>query len=106
VANLSLYDDRTVREVIPNMSWLQDSSTYQAIIAEGEARSETRWRIAQARRVIITLGTDKFGAPSRSIVNQLERVDDLDRLERLIRRVLTAESWVDSSHPNPSARER
>lgn len=89
------YDDRTVREVIPNMSWLQDSSIYQAAVAEGEARGETRGRAVEVRRLIVSLGTKTLGAPSPSIVRRLDALDDLAQLELLHDRILTAESWAD-----------
>lgn len=84
------------------MSWLQDSSTYQAILAEGRAEGEARGRIAEARRLLIALGSEKLGAPSQPITTALDRIDDLQHLERLHHRLLTATTWSEllAAEPN------
>lgn len=93
------------------MSWLQESSTYRAILAEGAARGEARGvavgeargRVDEARRLLLALGTEKFGAPDESATRTVAGIDDVDQLERLLRRVLTTESWTEllPSEPRP-----
>jgi predicted transposase YdaD len=78
---------------MPNMSWLRESSTYQAILAEGEARGEARGRLDEARQLLLTLGTEKFGPPDQGITTTLERLEDRGELEILHRRLLTAANW-------------
>lgn len=85
------YDDRTVSEVVTRMSWLQESSTYQAILRDGRAQG----RVDTARRFVLDLGSDKFGAPDQRTVSLLETLSDLPTLERLHRRILTATSWTE-----------
>jgi hypothetical protein len=60
-------------------------------------------RVVEARRVITVQGTDQLGVPPQSVVAQLDRIDDLSRLERLLPRILTADSWVEllASEPGP-----
>lgn len=77
------------------MSWLQESSTYQAIIAEGRAQGEARGRVEQTHRLVLELGAEKFGAPDQQTRATLDAIDELELLERLARRVLTASSWND-----------
>ncbi|MCC7370365.1 MAG: hypothetical protein IT306_18210 [Chloroflexi bacterium] len=97
------YDDRTVSEVVTRMSWLQESSTYQAIrregLAEGRAvgqlEGRAEGRVDTARRFILDLGSDKFGAPSQTTTSILESISDLSILERLHRRILTASTWAE-----------
>ena len=79
------YDPRTDREVTRTMSWLQDSSTYHALLDEG--------RVDEARRLILALGTEKFGTTEQSVVTRIQSIEDLDRLELLVRGILTANSW-------------
>lgn len=85
------YDPRTAREVTRTMSWLQDSSTYHALLDEG--------RVDEARRLILALGTEKFGTTDQSVVTRIESIEDLDRLELLVRRILTAKSWTELLDP-------
>jgi hypothetical protein len=79
------YDDEQIRALVPAMSWWRESSTYQAAVEEG--------RLVEARRLVRELGTEKFGAPDATAVRMLERIDDLDALERLLRRILIASTW-------------
>ena len=67
------------------MSWWRESSAYRVIVEEG--------RVTEARRLIIALGTERLGPPSVTDVRMIEAIDDVDALERLARRVLTASTW-------------
>lgn len=55
----------------------------------------------QARRLLLRLGTRKLGPPDASTAAALERIDDLDMLERLSDDLLTAASWSDLLRPSP-----
>ena len=91
------YDDLTVREVVRNMSWLQESSTYQAILAEGreEGREQGQeiGRTLEARRMLLRQGEQRFGTPSASVIATVEAISDIDRLEQLSLELLTATRW-------------
>lgn len=68
---------------------MRESSTYQAILAEGEAQG----RADEARRILLRLGRKRFGPPDARDRAALQRVRDLERLERLTDRVLDVASW-------------
>jgi predicted transposase YdaD len=103
------YDDRTVREVVRNMSWLQESSTYQAILREGReegvalgreegvtlGREEGQGigRILEARRMFLRQGERRFGTPCGTIIAAVEAISDIDRLEQLSLELLSATGW-------------
>ncbi|MGE3912527.1 MAG: hypothetical protein AB7K36_24410 [Chloroflexota bacterium] len=89
------YDERTVREMVRRMSWLQESSTYQAILAEGREEGREEGRAEIARRFVLDLGTETFGAPDQATVAALQEISDLTTLERLHRRILTATNWAE-----------
>lgn len=80
-------------------SWLQESSTSRAILAEGEARGvavgEARGRVDEARRLLLALGTEKFGAPDLDTSDTVVDINDVETLERLLRRVLTKNTWTE-----------
>ena len=66
---------------------MQESVTYQAIVEEGQ--------IKEARKIILRMGKKKYGRPPAAVTRALESTQDLDRLERLSDRLLTAASWTD-----------
>ena len=87
-------DDETGRK---KYGWLWDSSTFRAVFEEGfqEGLEQVRIerRVVQRLRALLDLGTEKFGVPSASVVDRLDRSDDLDTLDHLLTGILTASSW-------------
>jgi hypothetical protein len=67
--------------------------TYQAILEEGEAIGEARGKAEEARRILLLLGRDKFGAPSVNVQAALDALADVNRLEELTVRLKHAASW-------------
>jgi predicted transposase YdaD len=87
------------------MNILKDSSFYQVILKEGreEGRKEglEQGEIQGARKLLIRLGRIRFGRLPKATRTAIEAIDDLERLERLSERLLTATSWADLlSEPN------
>ncbi len=77
------------------MAWFNDdllelSSTYQMMLA-----GETRGRLEEARRALLIVGETKFGAADPATVAKLESIEDLARLENLMRRIVQASSWTE-----------
>ena len=80
-------------QMLKEVRQMKDSVTYQAIIAEGEARGETRGRAKEARDLILRLGRKRFGPPAAPAAAALAAIDSVERLEQLAERLLEAESW-------------
>lgn len=74
---------------------MRESSAFQAILAEGEAEGEAKWRTEQTKKILIRLGRDRFGEPTPEITETIEAITDLERLERLTDRVLGVATWDD-----------
>jgi hypothetical protein len=74
-------------EGVRTMDLLQESSSYQLILEEGG--------IKEARKIVLRLGRIRFGTPDEMTRETIEAIDDLDRLERLSERLLTASSWAE-----------
>ena len=74
---------------------MKESSTYQAIIEEGEELGARR----QARKMLLRLGTLQFGAPTTKVKRALERIADVEQLEVLGERLLGVESWQELLEP-------
>lgn len=65
---------------------LEDSTTYQFILAKGEART--------LRATILRQGTKKFGSPPpEAVAAAVGGVADVGRLERIADRVIDAAGW-------------
>jgi hypothetical protein len=79
------YSRDQIRNLRREMAWWHESSVYIDTVEEG--------RFAEVRRLILSLGTQKFGTPDADIVSTLEHTDDLDLLERMHDRILRASSW-------------
>ena len=66
---------------------MRESDTFLAIIEEG--------RVIQARRLTRRLATRSLPEPDEASLTCLERITGIDRLERIHRRALQANSWQD-----------
>jgi len=71
---------------------MKESSTYQTIVEEGRTVGLAPGVVADARKVLRLLGDDAFGPPDARTA-AIERPDDLAQLERLPKRVRTADGW-------------
>ena len=83
---------------VPKEQWLQlfrgvqgmhESSTYQAILDEGREEGALR----AARAMLLRIGRAKFRIAGPEIEAAVQSINDLDRLERLSERLLTASGW-------------
>jgi hypothetical protein len=64
---------------------MKESSTYQAILEEG--------RIEEARRLLLLLGSDRFGPPDSGERAAIDAITSVERLEELVVRLLDASGW-------------
>ena len=80
---------------------MKESSTYLAILREGEAN--------EARKMVLLLGRNQFGEPPPEAVAALEAMTDVSRLEELGVRLLRVSSWQELfglSGPSRGGRSR
>jgi hypothetical protein len=67
---------------------VEDSTTYQYIIEQGEIKA--------ARRILLRAGATKLGTPTKKVKAARQALEDLPRLERMVDRLLDAPStWSD-----------
>ena len=82
---------------------LEESSTYQWILekglvkgeAIGKEKGEVKGEANEARKLVLRLGTKRFGPPSPAVGAALQAATDRERLERLAERTLDAVDWDD-----------
>ena len=95
------YDQAVVQNLLQGVRGMKESVTYQAILeegkaegkAEGEAKGKAEGKAEEARRLLLMLGSDQFGAPSADAQAALEAMTDVPRLEHLVLQVKHAASW-------------
>ena len=66
---------------------MNESDTYLAIIDEGREK--------QVKKDILRLGKRRFGPADQTNESAIQAITDLDRLERLLDRILDASNWQD-----------
>jgi predicted transposase YdaD len=76
-----------VQQLLRGVRSMKESSTYQAILEEGEAK--------EARKFLTRLGSREFGPPSATVQAALEGISDVERLEQLGLEVQSQASWED-----------
>lgn len=70
---------------------MRESTTYQAVLEEGLAEGS----LEEARRMVLRLGTRKFGVPNPHVRRTLEEIASTELLEQLADRILTASTWAE-----------
>jgi predicted transposase YdaD len=83
------YDRDLAQHLLRGVRGMRESATYQAILEEGRVEGEARG----ARRVLLALGTSRFGAPDVGTAAAIERLDNPDVLDRLALNVHQTSSW-------------
>lgn len=68
---------------------MRDSLTYQAILEEGREEGQVQGE----RRLLLRLGTARFGQPDELSRSRLESITEIPEIERLGERMLTVSSW-------------
>ena len=86
-----------IAELLKGVRQLKESSTYQAILAEGraEGRAEgkSEGRTEGERALILQLGSQRFGPPDAATRARLDAITSTEQLERLAGRLLAVETW-------------
>lgn len=76
---------------------MKESVTYQAILEEG--------RVDGIKKMLLVLGTDRFGAPDEATSAVIGAINEEARLEELSKRLLHVSSWEELLAP-PRPRRR
>jgi predicted transposase YdaD len=82
-----------VKQVIQGVQGMRESSTYQLILDEGREEGRRQGRLEEAQKTLVRLGTKCFGPPSEAETNTLATISDLERLERMLDRLVPPANW-------------
>ena len=74
---------------------LEESSLYQQLIQRGAVRGHEEGIIAGAIRTLLRIGSDRFGEPDEATRQAIESLRDPQRIDRLISRFVSANSWAE-----------
>ena len=83
------YPAAVATELLKGVRKMQSSTTYQAILAEGEAKG----RSEEARALVFKQGSKRFGPPTPEAQRRLTALRSLHRIEKLAERLLDVASW-------------
>jgi predicted transposase YdaD len=73
---------------------IEESPVYQDICAQGESRGEAKGRAEEARLALLRLGRKKkLGELDEGACRQIEAIDNVDRRNSLLERILDVASW-------------
>src|SRR5438132_13573649 len=87
------YEQTLINELLEGVIGMEESVTYQAILARGMAEGQAKGALEEARKTLVLLGRERFGAPRAKVREAIKGITDLERLERLQVRLLKAASW-------------
>lgn len=86
------YDTEEAQQLLQGITKMRESSTYQAILAEGR-EEERAAGLRRLRGLLVDLAADRFGPADLATLSQIEQIGDVDTLNRLIRSVLHVGGW-------------
>lgn len=97
------YPREFATQLLQGVRAMKESTTYQAILEEGEARGEVRGeargmekgKTEEARALLLRLGSKRFGPPDAATQAAITVTAEIERLELLIDRILDVESWAE-----------
>ncbi|MBW3597937.1 MAG: hypothetical protein KY475_11760 [Planctomycetes bacterium] len=84
---------------------MQESTTYQYIVEQGlkegrrEGRKEGRMegrmegQLEEARQMLLLVGELHLGKPTATVTKAVNKVDDVERVHRMSKRLLEVGSW-------------
>jgi hypothetical protein len=83
------FDAETARRLILGGRQMRESSTYQAILEEGQLEGA----LIEARKILLDLGTRLLGDPGAAVKKKIDDIPHLDVVENLLKRIPDVASW-------------
>jgi hypothetical protein len=82
------YEQAFAWQLLEGVQNMKESSTYQATLREGREQGLIEGRVGEAQRMLLMLGEARFGEPDEATRRAVEAIHDVERLERMTKRVL------------------
>jgi predicted transposase YdaD len=101
------YEEALADQLLQGVTNMEESTTYRAILAKGEAKGKAAERAAgKLREQVLIAGFPRWGVPDQRTQTALDDYVDVARLEQLLARVPTAAGWYDLLGLKSSSRSR
>jgi predicted transposase YdaD len=84
---------KLTHELLKGVQAMEESVTYQEIIAKGEARGRAEGRAEGERAALLRVGRKRLGEPSPEVAAALAAITAEERLGQLLERVVEVETW-------------
>jgi predicted transposase YdaD len=92
---------RGISTMILGIRGIEESLVYQDIFAKGEAKGLVdgradgliAGRIEEARQAVLQVGRKKLNQPDEEVRKRIAAIDNVDRLNALLERILDVSSW-------------
>jgi predicted transposase YdaD len=86
------YEPVFAQQLVDGVYNMRESTMYQAILREGRDEGliagRNEGRVGEAQRMLLMLGETRFGEPDQATRGTVEAIHDVERLERMTKRVL------------------
>ena len=89
------YPAEFARVLLAGVTNMQESSTYQSILAEGLEQGLEKGRAEGERQLLIVVGRKRLGEPDAASLAALNAITSIETFEALASRLLEVESWQD-----------
>lgn len=93
------FSEEKASMLLQGVRHMRESVTYQAIVAEGEAKGRAEGKAAEARHLLLRLGRKRLGAIDAKTKAAIEEISSIAQLEDLSERVLDVASWQELLAP-------
>ena len=87
------YSPELTERLMKGLVTMEESTTYQAILAKGRAEGRTEGQAAGEKHILLRLGSKRLGAPNAHVRQRIESITSMEELERLTDRLLEVGSW-------------
>jgi hypothetical protein len=74
---------------------MKESATYQAILDEGRIEGRAEGAVQASKKILLALGTKRYGMPSARNLSAIEAITSVSRLEQLVTRIDDVAAWDD-----------
>ena len=87
------FDGPFIETLLKGVIGMEDSVTYQSIKAKGKVEGKAEGAIIEARKMIVRIGTKRFGKPTARVTSKLDSIQSVEKLEQLSDRLFEVETW-------------
>jgi hypothetical protein len=74
---------------------MKESATCQAILDEGRTQGRAEGAVQASKKILLALGTKRYGTPSAKTRSAIEVITSVEQLEQLATRVDDMATWDD-----------